>query len=104
LEYALGIVNRDLTDEDRRFAEDFGRRLVDAHFVAALPDVADRQLIGNAIGYGCDAFCTCDRATIIKKRDQLRSIPLAHPDARGVVGAYKAMGCTLGLELVERVH
>ena len=76
LEYALGFVNRDLGDEDRRFAADFGRRLIDAPFVAALPDLADRELIGNAIGFGCDAFCTCDRTTIVRKRGQLRQVLL----------------------------
>lgn len=76
VEYALGFVNRDPSDEDRRFALDFGRRLVDTPFVAALPDVADRELIGNAVGLGCDAFCTRDIATIVSKRDQLRQIPL----------------------------
>jgi hypothetical protein len=56
LEYAIGIVNQDPSDEDRRFAADFGRRLVDAPFAAALPDAADRELIGNAIGFGCDVL------------------------------------------------
>jgi hypothetical protein len=76
IEYALGFVNRDPSDEDRKFAADFGRRLIDTSFVAALPDVADRELIGNAIGFGCDAFCTRDRATIVSKRDRLRQVPL----------------------------
>lgn len=76
LEYAFGVVNQGLDDEDRKFANDFGRRLVDAPFVAALPDVADRELIGNAIGFGCDAFCTRDRATIVSKCGQLRQISL----------------------------
>jgi hypothetical protein len=76
LAYALGLVSRDLTDEDRRFAEDFGRRLIDAPFLGALPDLADRELIGNAIGYGCDVFCTRDNATIIRKRGLLRQMPL----------------------------
>lgn len=76
VEYAMGLVNQDLTDENRAFAERFGRLLVDAPFVAALPDIADRELIGNAIGYGCDAFCTRDRATIVNKRVQLGQLPL----------------------------
>lgn len=76
LEYALGFINRGLDDEDRRFAADFGRRLISAPFVAALPDLADRELIGNAIGFGCDVFCTCDRATIVRKRGHLRQVPL----------------------------
>ncbi len=33
LEYALGFINRDLGDEDRRFSADFGRRLIDAPLV-----------------------------------------------------------------------
>jgi hypothetical protein len=66
VEYALDLVNRDLSDDTHRFALDFARRLTDSQFVAALPDVADRELIGYAIGIGCDAFCTCDRATIVK--------------------------------------
>lgn len=76
VEYAMGLVNQDLTDENRAFAERFGRLFVDAPFVAALPDIADRELIGNAIGYGCDAFCTRDRATIVNKRVQLGQLPL----------------------------
>jgi len=76
VEYALGLVNQDPNDEERRFAIDFARRLVDAPFVAALPDAADRELIGYAIGFGCDAFCTCDRATIVKKRRRLRQMAL----------------------------
>jgi hypothetical protein len=76
VEYALGLVNQDLANEDHRFAADFGRRLIDASFVAALPDLADRELIGNAIGFGCDAFCTRDRATIVNKRGHLRQVPL----------------------------
>lgn len=76
VEYAMGLVNQDITDENRAFAERFGRLFVDASFVAALPDIADRELIGNAIGYGCDAFCTRDRATIVNKRVQLGQLPL----------------------------
>lgn len=76
LEYAFGIVNKNVEDDDRRYAADFGRRLIDAPFVAALPDTADRELIGNAIGFGCDVFCTRDRATIVRKRDLLRQVPL----------------------------
>jgi hypothetical protein len=62
--------------EDQRFAIDFARRFVDAPFGAALPDAADRELIGYAIGRGCDAFCTRDRATIVKKRGRLRQVTL----------------------------
>jgi hypothetical protein len=82
VEYALGFVNRDPRDEDRRFAADFGRRLIDTSFVAALPDIADRELIGNAIGFSCDAFCTRDLATIVNRRNRLRQSPVAHHHAR----------------------
>jgi hypothetical protein len=43
LEYALGLVNQDLGDEERRFAADFGRRMIDAPFLVALPDMPDRE-------------------------------------------------------------
>ena len=56
IEYALGFVNRDLDDEDRRFAADFERRIIDAPFVAALPELPDRELIGNAIGFAVMPF------------------------------------------------
>jgi hypothetical protein len=76
LGYALEIINQDATDEDVAFAMDFGRRLKDCSLVSALPDEGDRELIGNAIGFGCDAFVTCDRATIINKRSRLRALNL----------------------------
>jgi hypothetical protein len=41
-----------------------------------LPDLADRELIGNAIGFGCDVFCTCDRRTILRKREHLGQLPI----------------------------
>jgi hypothetical protein len=76
LDYGIEVVDQHPASEDRRFALDFGRRLVDTAFVAALPDIADRELIGHAIGLGCDAFCTCDRTTIVNKRERLRQLPL----------------------------
>ena len=54
LDYAFEVV--DTHSEDSVFAADFGRRLADATLVAALPDSADRELLGNAIGLGCDVF------------------------------------------------
>ncbi|ANM08340.1 hypothetical protein AMC78_PD00836 (plasmid) [Rhizobium phaseoli] len=76
LNYALEIISCGMIDEDRIFANGFGRRLVDTHFVDVLPDRADRELIGNAIAYGCDVFCTCDRATIVNLRAKLPQLPL----------------------------
>lgn len=57
---------------DHQFAIDFGRRLVGSQFVASLPHAADQELIGHAIALGCDTFCTCDRKSIIRKRDRLK--------------------------------
>jgi hypothetical protein len=74
LDYGVGLVNA--RDEHSAHAARLGRLIVDAPFVAALPDVADRELIGNAIGFGCDAFVTCDRSTIVKKRERLRQLPI----------------------------
>lgn len=74
LDYALELLQP--RDDDCVFAEDFGRRLVGTRFVSALPDLADQMLIGNAVGYGCDAFCTRDRRTIVKYRDKLPHLPL----------------------------
>lgn len=74
LEYVTMLV--EVSGEEAAYARSLGRRIVDAPFVAALPDVADRELIGNAIGLGCDVFCTCDRRTIVKRRHLLRQLPL----------------------------
>ena len=74
LDYAIHLVTP--LGEASAFAQRFGRLLVDAPFTSALPDLADRELVGNAIGLGCDVFCTCDRRTIIRKREQLRQLPL----------------------------
>ncbi|MCW5680474.1 MAG: hypothetical protein KIS70_04035 [Xanthobacteraceae bacterium] len=62
--------------DDWRYAADFARRLKDSKFVSAISGRADRELISNAVGLGCDVFCTRDRSTIISKRDALRQIPM----------------------------
>lgn len=72
--FAMELISPDA--EENRYAATVGRRMVDAPFAAALPDLADRELIGNAIGLGCDAFCTRDRRTIIRRRETLRLLPL----------------------------
>lgn len=41
-----------------------------------LPDIADRDLILDAVRDNCQAFCTIDRRTIIRHREHLRTIPL----------------------------
>ncbi len=73
-DYAGELV--DPPTEDSAYAASLGRRLIDAPFTAALPDPADRELIGNAIGLGCDVFCTCDRRTVVRKREHLRQLPI----------------------------
>jgi hypothetical protein len=55
-------------DEDSTFAASFD--------LSVLPDPPDRELIGNAISFGCDVFCTSDRQTIIRKRELLPHLPL----------------------------
>ena len=75
MEYGV-LLTQNLVPEDLEFATDFGRRLRDSHFVSALPDVGDRDLIAHAIGLTCDVFCTRDRKTILKKRDRLPPLPL----------------------------
>ncbi|MEP9387250.1 hypothetical protein [Mesorhizobium sp. KR9-304] len=74
MDYAVEIVSRDSDDID--YAISLGRRMIDAPSTAVLPDASDREIIGNAIGLGCDFFCTCDRRTIVSKRDRLRHLPI----------------------------
>jgi hypothetical protein len=57
-------------------AIDLGRRSVGAPFLSKLPDPNDRELIGNAVGLGCEVFCTVDRTTILRFRDELQGMPL----------------------------
>lgn len=73
-DYASGLV--ELPDDNSAYASSLGRRLIDAPLTAALPDASDRELIGNAIGLGCDVFCTCDRRTVVRKRQHLRLLPI----------------------------
>jgi len=54
-------------------------RLHSSHIrtIDLLPDTGDRQLLKEALQLGCDAFCTRDWKTILRHRDQLRSLPLS---------------------------
>lgn len=74
LDYVTGLV--EIGTEESVHAMSLGQRLADATIMAALPDRDDRELLGNAIGLGCDAFCTCDRRTIITRRPRLPKLPL----------------------------
>jgi predicted nucleic acid-binding protein len=55
-------------------ADALARRL--EAYLTALPQVPDRVLIAHAIAYGCDAFCTRDRKTILNRRHKLRGLKL----------------------------
>jgi hypothetical protein len=74
LDYGIALVEH--ANPDRQHAESLGRRLINAPFMTALRDEPDRELIGNAIGFGCDAFCTADRRSIVRKRERLKLLPL----------------------------
>lgn len=64
------------SDEDERYAIELARRLIDSVYLAPLPDASDRELVAHAIALRCDTFCTRDRRSILRKREQLRSIRL----------------------------
>ncbi len=62
--------------DDSAHGSDLGRRLADSQLLNCLPDRADRELLGNAIGLGCDAFVTADVRTIVSRRDALPALSL----------------------------
>lgn len=72
--FAIDLISPE--DEANAYASVVGRRMIDAPFTDRLPDRADRELIGNAVGLECDVFCTRDRRTIIRKRDFLRQLTI----------------------------
>jgi hypothetical protein len=51
------------------------RALLD--MLTPFPDATDRDLIRDAIAYECDAFCTRDHKTIIKRRERVPDLPIA---------------------------
>ena len=65
-----------LTDDEYRHANDLSRRLEDSRWLKVLPDKNDRRLIGQAVGFGCDVFCTRDLKTIHSKRQNLEPLNL----------------------------
>jgi hypothetical protein len=74
LDYAIEVA--DQTSAASLQGRDLGRRLNDSSLLGALPDPSDRELVGNAIGMGCDVFCTRDHRTIIRKRHLLPKLPV----------------------------
>lgn len=73
LDFAIEVA--DVSDEARWYRE-LGRRLNGGSLLQALPDPSDRELLGNAIGMGCNVFCTRDYRTIVSRRDRLPRLPL----------------------------
>jgi hypothetical protein len=73
-DYAVEVV--DQWSEDSHRGRDLGRRLSDSTLLGGLRDPSDRELLGNAIGMGCDVFCTRDHKTIVRKRHLLPALPL----------------------------
>lgn len=65
--------NEELSD---KHAAGFARRIMPSSVLSAIPQRSDRELIAHAIAYDCDAFCTRDRKTILKRRERLKRIPL----------------------------
>jgi hypothetical protein len=51
-------------------------RLLSSGQLDILPHIADRILLIDAIVYRCDLFCTRDRKTIIRHRDDLSHLPI----------------------------
>jgi hypothetical protein len=72
VDYALGIVEHGLPSEDHQLIIDFCQPI----FKTSVLDEPDRQLIQSAIALGCDAFCTCDRTTIIDRRSKINRLPI----------------------------
>lgn len=74
LNYAFEVA--DQHSDKSLYGRDLGRRMMRSAVLDALPDLADRELLGNAVGMNCDAFCTRDHKTIIRKRHLLPRLPL----------------------------
>ena len=74
MDYAVEIA--ECSGEEADFALDLGRRIVGSNFLDMLPDRNDRELLAHAIGLQFDVFCTCDRSTIIRRRDRLPNLPI----------------------------
>ena len=56
-------------------------RILSSGILEVLPDLADRILLLDAIVYKCDLFCTRDRKTIVRHREQLSvlGMPIVTP-------------------------
>jgi hypothetical protein len=75
----LWLYWRDLFEQEQlsdEHAEALARVLVPSPILAALPDIADRELLAHAVAYGCDAMCTRDLKTIVRYRHKLNLVPV----------------------------
>ena len=74
--YWLGIINENNDLPSFIEAEHTRIHLLTSDVLNVLIDIEDRLLICDAIVYKCDCFCTRDWNTILRKRDQLKSLPI----------------------------
>lgn len=76
-QYWLGIIHEN--DDLPSFveAENIRVRLLGSGILDVLSDMADRVLVCDAVVYRCDLFCTRDWATILKRRNDLKRLPLS---------------------------
>ena len=75
-QYWRSIVNSDDGLPTFVQAEDQRVRILGSEYISVLPDISDRVLLCDALTYQCDLFCTRDRRTIVKHRDNLNELPL----------------------------
>lgn len=74
--YWRDTVEADETIDDAH-AADLARRLAPSSLLSAFPDAADRELICHAIAYGCDALCTRDRRSMLRRVDRAPALSVS---------------------------
>jgi hypothetical protein len=55
-------------------AASLARRLCSSDYLAIFPHAPDRELIAHAIAYKCDTFCTRDYRSILRYREDARTL------------------------------
>ena len=75
-QYWRGIINQN--DDLPSFIEAENTRLdlLASGVLDALPDLADRVLVSDAVAYRCELFCTRDWTTILQHRAELAPLPV----------------------------
>ena len=74
--YWREAVQRQLELPSLKEAEDIRVRILASGLLDGLPDLPDRILLGDAIAYRSDCFCTRDWTSVLKLRDRLPSLPI----------------------------